>query len=191
MRGAVHRPEIELTEISTPVEMAADTLAFAATVRETSDSRASGLRSLTARVGSPAGTGEELAAGRFLLVHAPQRTAEWGGAFRIVTYVKAEVERDLGHDELLASVAWSWLIEALDRSGAEYSREGGTASRLLAEGFGQLADTEEYIDVELRASWTPHGDDLSPHLEAWADMVCTFGGLPPSGDDAIPLRRRS
>jgi hypothetical protein len=35
---------------------------------------------------------------------------------------------------------------------------------------------EEYIDVELRASWTPRGEDLSVHLEAWADMVCTFAG---------------
>ena len=54
---------------------------------------------------------------------------------------------------------------------------------------GQLADTEEYIDVELRASWTPRGEDLSVHLEAWADMVCTFAGLPPVTESVAVLRR--
>lgn len=133
---------------------------------------------------------DELATGRFILSYDPARDHEWGGVFRIVTYVKAQVERDLGHDELLASVAWSWLLEALDRSGAGYTREGGTASRVLAEGFGQLADTGEDIDVELRASWTPDGDDFGKHLEAWADMVCTFGGLPPVSDGVISLPGR-
>lgn len=60
---------------------------------------------------------------------------------------------------------------------------------MLSEGFGQLADTEEYIDVELRASWTPRGEDLSVHLEAWADMVCTFAGLPPVTESVTVLRR--
>ena len=75
--------------------------------------------------------------------------------------------------------AWTWLLEALERHRAGYSREGGTASRVLAEGFGLLGDQEEGADVELRASWTPDGSDVAPHLAAWADTVCTFAGLPP------------
>lgn len=181
LRRARCRPEIELVEISAPTPRAADSIAFSAAVHEPGASHPSAVASPASR--------RELAAGRFLLVHAPDRSAEWGDAFRIVTYVKAEVERDLGHDEMLAQVAWSWLLEALDRSGAGYSREGGTASRVLSEGFGQLADTEEYIDVELRASWTPRGEDLSAHLEAWADMVCTFAGMPPVTEGVAPLRR--
>lgn len=179
------RPEIELTEIIAPVTRASDSLAFAATVTEDPAS-ARGARVQDGRIDGP---GRELATGRFLLLHYPRRSAEWGDDFRIVTYVKAEVERDLGHDELMASVAWSWLLESLDRAGARYFREGGTASRLLSEGFGRLADTEEYIDVELRASWTPRGEDLGAHLEAWTDMVCTFGGLPPVTEGVFPLRR--
>lgn len=179
LRGARCRTEIELTEILAPTSRASDSMAFSAAVQEPTSVHPS-----IAASGEPA---RELAAGRFLLIHAPDRASEWGGAFRIVTYVKAEVERDLGHDGMLAQVAWSWLLEALDRTGARYSREGGTASRLLSEGFGQLADTEEYIDVELRASWTPWGEDLAPHLEAWADMVCTFAGLPPVPDGVVPL----
>lgn len=154
-----------------------DAVAFAATVTDG-----------TASIGR---TGpDELATGRFILSYDPARRHEWNGAFRIVTYVKAQVERELGHDELLASVAWSWLLEALDRNGAAYTREGGTASRVLAEGFGQLADTGEDIDVELRASWTPHDEEFGKHLEAWADMVCTFAGLPPVSDGIISLTGR-
>ena len=182
LRRAQCRSEIELTEISAPDARAADSIAFSATIREPASSHPS--------VAGSRDPVREQATGRFLLIHAPDRAPEWGGAFRIVTYVKAEVERDQGHDGMLAQVAWSWLLEALDRAGAGYSREGGTASRVLSEGFGQLADTEEYIDVELRASWTPSGEDLAAHLEAWADMVCTFAGLPQQTDrDAVvPLR---
>lgn len=181
LRRAQCRPEIELVEISAPTPRASDSVAFSATVVEPGSAHPSSQGSVE--------DARELATGRFLLIHAPDRGAEWGDAFRIVTYVKAEVERDLGHDEMLAQVAWSWLLEALDHSGAQYTREGGTASRVLSEGFGQLADTEEYIDVELRASWTPHGEDLSVHLEAWADMVCTFAGLPPVTESVTVLRR--
>lgn len=197
LRGARCRPEIELTEIIAPVTRASDSLAYAATVTEELiagpqlDGRpaaAAGPVPPTRRARA-GGTARELATGRFLLLHSPHRSAQWGDEFRIVTYVKAEVERDLGHDELMASVAWSWLLESLDRAGARYRREGGTASRLLSEGFGQLADTEEYIDVELRASWTPRGEDLGAHLSAWTDMVCTFGGLPPVTEGVRPLRR--
>lgn len=201
LRRARCRPEIELTEIIAPLTRASDALAYAATVTEelvveqlvagqpaTGGSGAAPATGLPARARADGST-RELATGRFLLLHSPPRRAEWGDEFRIVTYVKAEVERDLGHDELMASVAWSWLLESLDRAGARYRREGGTASRLLSEGFGQLADTDEYIDVELRASWTPCGEDLGAHLEAWTDMVCTFGGLPPVTEGIPPLRR--
>lgn len=181
LRRARCRPDIELVEISAPTPHAADSVAFSATVRAPCAAHPSAAGSTEAQT--------ELATGRFLLIHAPGRSLEWGDAFRIVTYVKAEVERELGHDEMLAQVAWSWLLEALDRSGAQYTREGGTASRVLSEGFGQLADTEEYIDVELRASWTPRGEDLAAHLEAWADMVCTFAGLPPVTEGVEPPRR--
>ncbi|NHU84347.1 DUF3000 domain-containing protein [Kocuria sp. JC486] len=176
LRGAQCRPEIELTEIPVPMGPS-DAVAFSATVADA-----------TAAIGrrEPG----ELATGRFILSYDPSRKNEWGGSFRIVTYVKAQVERDLGHDQLLASVAWSWLLEALDRNGAGYTREGGTASRVLAEGFGQLADTGEDIDVELRASWTPADEDFGKHLEAWADMVCTFGGLPPVTDGVVSLTGR-
>lgn len=180
LRAAQCRPEIELTQIDAPTG-SADSVAFSATVTQDT---ASGV-ALIGRTGT-----EELAAGRFILSHAPSRRAEWGGEFRIVTFVKAQVERDLGHDQMLASVAWSWLLEALGRNDAAYTGAGGTASRVVAEGFGQLADTGEDIDVELRASWTPTNTNYGAHLKAWADMVCTFAGLPPVSDHVVNLIRR-
>ena len=41
----------------------------------------------------------------------------------------------------------------------------------------------------MRASWTPLGD-LGEHLEAWATLLCTVGGLPPLPDGVAPLARR-
>ncbi|WP_387739238.1 DUF3000 family protein [Kocuria nitroreducens] len=122
---------------------------------------------------------DELATGRFVLLHDPSEPVAWGGAFRIVTWARAAAGREIGCDHTAGMIAWTWLLEALERHRAGYSREGGTACRVLAEGFGLLGDQEEGADVELRASWTPDGSDVAPHLAAWVDTVCTLAGLPP------------
>jgi hypothetical protein len=132
-----------------------------------------------ARAGTSCAPEDELATGRFVLLHDPSEPAAWGGPFRIVTWARAAAGREIGCDGTAGAMAWTWLLEALDRHRAGYSREGGTASRVLAEGFGLLGDQGEGADVELRASWTPDGADVAPHLAAWADTVCTFAGLPP------------
>lgn len=188
LRAAQCRPEIDVNQISVPMGPT-DSVAFSATVTDATASSAV-IQSHPGMIAIGTTGSDELAAGRFILSHAPSRSAEWGGEFRIVTFVKAQVERDLGHDHMLASVAWSWLLEALERNGAAFTGEGGTASRVVAEGFGQLADTGEDIDVELRASWTPTDQNFGAHLEAWADMVCTFAGLPPSTDGVVALTGR-
>lgn len=134
----------------------------------------------------------ELATGRFILLHDPDGSAVWDGTFRIVTYIRAELEPDIGNDELLGSVAWTWLVEALESHQAPYRSAGGTATRILSETYGTLAEREDSIEIELRASWTPVAVDVGSHLEAWSDMVCTFAGLPPlpEGVTALGHRRR-
>ena len=133
----------------------------------------------------------ELATGRFILLHDPDGSAVWDGEFRIVTYIRAQLEPEMGNDEMLGSVAWTWLVEALENHQAEYRSAGGTATRVLSESFGTLAERPGTIDIELRASWTPADRDITAHLEAWSDMVCTFAGLPPlpDGVSALPRRR--
>lgn len=133
---------------------------------------------------------EELATGRFILLYDPQGSEVWDGTFRIVTYIRAQLEADMGNDPLLGSVAWTWLVESLANHDAGYRSAGGTATRILSESYGTLADRPETIDIELRASWTPDAGQVQKHLEAWADMVCAFAGLPPLPDGVAPLPHR-
>ncbi|MDQ0028844.1 DUF3000 domain-containing protein [Arthrobacter bambusae] len=133
---------------------------------------------------------DELATGRFILLHDPDGSAVWDGEFRIVTYIRAQLEADMGNDAMLGSVAWTWLVDALENHSAPYRAAGGTATRILSESFGTLAERPETIDIELRASWTPASSDVQAHLEAWCDMVCTFAGLPPLPPGVTPLPNR-
>lgn len=131
--------------------------------------------------------GELLATGRFILLHDPAGQEAWGGTFRVVIYIRAELEPEMGNDPLLAEVAWTWLADSLAQHGVDFSHAGGTATRILSESFGSLESRESTNDVELRASWTPSGTRFGAHLEAWADMVCSFAGLPPLPDGVIAL----
>lgn len=128
-----------------------------------------------------------LATGRFILLHDPAGQQAWGGTFRVVIYIRAELDADMGNDPLLAEVAWTWLCDSLAQCGVSYSHAGGTATRILSESFGSLQERPASNTVELRASWTPTRARLGEHLEAWADMVCSFAGLPPLPDGVVAL----
>ncbi|WP_394940983.1 DUF3000 domain-containing protein [Psychromicrobium sp. YIM B11713] len=179
LRRANCRSELRLEEIPAPSRLAPYAVALGAEVFEA--------------VGISERTSSELATGRFILLHDPDGSALWDGTFRIVTYIRARLEADIGTDAMLGSVAWTWLVEALETHGARYRAAGGTATRILSESYGSLAGRPDAIDIELRASWTPETEKMKDHLEAWSDMVCTFAGLPPlpEGVSALPHRRRS
>lgn len=166
-----NRHGLRLEEIPAPARLAPYAVALEAEVRD---------------------DGEELATGRFILLHDPEPPAVWEGTFRIVTYIRAQLEPEMGNDALLGSVAWTWLVESLEKHHAPYGAAGGTATRVLSESYGTLAGRSDTIDIELRASWTPASPDLRAHLEAWCDMVSTFAGVPPlpAGVAALPRRRR-
>ncbi|MDQ4500894.1 DUF3000 domain-containing protein [Sinomonas sp. ASV322] len=185
LRAAVGRPELKLQEIPAPARLAPYAVALEAEVLEPS-----GLGRVAGHPAAPELASSELATGRFILLHDPEPPAVWQGTFRIVTYIRARLEPEMAEDSLLGSVAWTWLVEALEKHGAEYTAAGGTATRVLSESFGTLAGRRESIDIELRASWTPQGPAVRSHLEAWADMICTFAGLPPLPDGVAPLPRR-
>ena len=169
LRDATRRPELKLVEVPAPGRLAPFAVALGAEIIL---------------------DGKELATGRFILLHDPQGSPLWNGKFRIVTYVRAQLEADMGNDSLLGNVAWAWLIEALEAQGATYTNAGGTATRILSESYGTLACAPDAIDIELRASWTPVGNSLGSHLEAWANIVCTFAGLPPAPEGVTWLSRR-
>ena len=172
LRDARHRSELKLAEVPAPSRLAPYGVAIGAEVLL---------------------QGEEMATGRFILLHDPNGSELWGGTFRIVTYIRAQLEPDMGNDPLLGNVAWAWLVEALESHNARYSHAGGTATRILSESYGTLAARPDSIDLELRASWTPEGTSMTSQLEAWTTIVCTFAGLPPMPDGVrllAPRRRK-
>jgi hypothetical protein len=177
LRTARLRPEVRLSEAPAPQRIAPYSVALTADVLD--------------RAG-PTGTDpEEVSTGRFVLLHDPSAPVPWGGTFRAVTFVRAELEPEMGVDPVLGAVGWSWLLDALADRGAAYSNEGGTVTRVVAESFAALAERGSDVSIEIRASWTPQGDDLAAHLLAWTDLLCTVGGLPPlpDGVSALPGRR--
>jgi hypothetical protein len=174
LRDVRPRPELQLTEVPAPARIAPHAVALAGDVFQGDD---------------------ELATGRFILLHDPSAPPEWGGTFRVVTYARADLEADLGADPLLGQVSWTWLEDGLAGAGAQASRVGGTVTRVLSESYGDLADREPAVDVELRASWTADPDadgrvDVVTHLHAWAELLCTVAGLPPLPEGVSSLGRR-
>lgn len=117
------------------------------------------------------------ASGRFVLLHDPNSPAEWEGSFRIIALVKAEVDVEVGSDEMWSQVAWSWLEEALD--GLEHRARGGTVTKTVNESFGALQARPSDVHVEMRVSWTPLSSHIGPHIAAWTELLATCAGVPP------------
>lgn len=134
---------------------------------------------LSADVVSPGGL--DLATGRLVLLHDPDGHEAWDGVLRIVAFASAELDEQMGVDVLLPAVGWSWLTDALDERHAAYRAAGGTVTQTTSTRFGDLAGPNTTVGLELRASWTADDPDLSAHLLAFADLLCTAAGLPPEG----------
>jgi hypothetical protein len=99
----------------------------------------------------------DVAWGRLVLLYDPDGQQGWDGAFRLVAYVRAEVEPEIAADPLLGEVGWSWLSEALDAHVPGYAVPSGTVTRAITEGFGAKKGEVPLTGFELRASWSPVG----------------------------------
>jgi len=136
---------------------------------------------------------EELADGRLVILHDPDGQDVWEGSTRCVAYVQADVDVEIASDPMLPAVGWSWLIDALEASGAGHVAAGGTVTRTTSERFGALTAHPTAAEVEIRASWSPATDDLGPHLVAFTELMCLAAGLPPMPPGVVPMpatRRR-
>ena len=102
----------------------------------------------------PAGSDEETASGRMILLFDPDGVDAWGGSLRIVVFATCELDTEIAQDPLLPEVAWSWLTESLEASGAGYSALGGTVTATSSTRFGDIAGPQRADDLEMRASWT-------------------------------------
>jgi hypothetical protein len=139
--------------------------------------------------------GHDLSTGRIILLHDPAGNDSWDGTFRCVAYVRAEIELEMITDPALADVGWSWLTEALAAHGASYASASGTVTRVATDSFGAMSDDSGTAQIEIRASWTPQLTqerlEITGHVEAWGELLCTAAGLPPvpEGVTAMPSRR--
>jgi Protein of unknown function (DUF3000) len=141
--------------------------------------------------------GADVAWGRLVLLYDPDGQEGWDGVFRLVAYIRADVEPEIAADPLLGEVGWSWLSEALDAHVPGYAVPSGTVTRVITEGFGAKRDELPLTGFELRASWSPTGPgnraddndldslDLSTHISAWCDCLSAAAGLEPPGTRAL------
>ena len=155
IRRAKPRAELVVTEIPAPGGLAPWSIALAADV-------------------TPAGHGadSDYGTGRFILLYDPAAPEAWGGVFRVVCFVQAPLETEIGLDPFLASVAWS---------------------RILSTGFGDLESQGDGAQIELRASWTPLDHHVTAHVEGWSELLCMLAGFPPTieGVSVLSTRRAS
>jgi Protein of unknown function (DUF3000) len=160
----------------------------------------------TATAATVSREGADVAWGRLVLLYDPEGPEGWHGCYRLVSYLRAEVDPEIAADPMLGQVGWSWLIEALDARVPGYAMPSGTVTRVITEGFGAKQDERPLTGFELRASWSPvgpdgargtpgragsgdHGDldtiDLSAHIAAWCDCLSAAAGLEPPGTRAL------
>jgi hypothetical protein len=177
VRHAVLRPEVVVDEMPAPQRIAPHSFAISGDVLVGDD---------------------ELATGRFILLHDPAGNDAWGGTFRCVTFARADIDAEMAADPVLPSVGWSWLTEALEAYGSDYAAASGSVTVVRSEGFGEMEADGSDAQIEVRASWTPLHDaaadspapELGSHAAAWSNLLCAIAGLPPLAPGVVPLQRR-
>ncbi|SDP17288.1 Protein of unknown function [Nakamurella panacisegetis] len=160
------RPEIEIGELPAPTRLAPWSHALSAEVVWGGDR-------------------PESASGRLVLLHNPDGVAAWDGTLRIVIFLTAEVDDEIARDPLLPDVAWSWLTDCLELSGAGYTALGGTVTSTSSTRFGDIAGPGRTDDLEIRASWTATDTQTGLHLVAFTELLAIAAGLPPEGVASI------
>jgi hypothetical protein len=172
LRTFTPRSEVMLTEVPAPQKLATFAFAFSADVSN----------------GLLGEKEDEIANGRFVLLHEPGGQATWDGEFRCVTFVSADVDPIMQEDPLLPEVGWSWFLE--------YNSPSGTVTRVTSASFGKLSPRKNEAEIEIRASWTPivtHPTLIIDHIDSWCKLICDVAGLPPipEGVSAITSNRRN
>lgn len=126
--------------------------------------------------------------GRLILLHSPQAEESWEGSMRLVAYIQADMDDAVAADPLLPDVAWQWLNESLSDAAAGYTNLGGTVTSTSSVRFGEIGGPPRAYQLEMRASWTAEGLDLSSHVEAFAAVLAHVAGLPPEGVTELGAR---
>jgi hypothetical protein len=136
------------------------------------------------------------AGGRLVLLHDPAGQDGWSGRYRIVSYVRGEIEEELATDPMLIEIGWSWLKESLAKNKCTYLAESGTVTQIRSASFGSLDKRENENEIEIRASWTPisdsgnndiSGSEIKAHIHAWISVLEIAAGLSPLPEGVTQL----
>jgi Protein of unknown function (DUF3000) len=192
------RPEVDFDSQPPPRKLAPYAAAIGATVHEP---RPGGRAGAGTRPAGAQDADTEIGWGSFVLLYDPASQPGWAGPFRMIAYVRADLEPEIAADPLIGEVGWSWLTEALDARAAGYRQVSGTVTRVVTEGFGAKQGQPVATGFELRASWSPAepgparpaapprvSPDLAGHVAAWCDVLCAASGLPPLPAGVSALR---
>ena len=120
LRAFTPRHEIILEEVPAPQKLAMYSFAFSVDVSN----------------GRTDDEEDELASGRFVLLHEPGGQDTWEGEFRCVSFVRADVDNAMQEDPSLPEFGWGWFLSALDgliaRSRLQVEPSHGYRAPLLA-----------------------------------------------------------
>lgn len=119
---------------------------------------------------------DTIGSGRFVLLHDPAGHPGWRGTWRVVCYLRADVEEHMASDPLLPEVAWSWMTEAWQLHTVAMAEESGTVTCNQSRPFGDIGDRIPTADIEVRVSWTPRADDnglidVEANVQAWLHVM--------------------
>ncbi|MEJ6761724.1 MAG: DUF3000 domain-containing protein [Candidatus Planktophila sp.] len=180
LRTFTPRSEITLEEVPAPQKLATYSFAFTADISN----------------GLTGDAEDEVASGRFVLLHEPGGQDTWEGDFRCVTFMRADVDSQMQEDPLLPEVGWNWLLDSLQATGARLNAPSGTVTRVSSASFGKLSPRNDDSEIEIRASWSPvikSVEEIFSHVEGWCNLMTEVAGLPPIPDGVASIssaRRR-
>ena len=182
LRTITPRSEIILEEVPAPQKLATYSFAFTADV--------------SAQPHLDSSESDEVASGRFVILHEPGGQDTWEGEFRCVTFVRADVDPVMQQDPLLPEVGWSWFLEALESEECTLASPSGTVTRVSSASFGKLSPRNDESEIEIRASWTPaiaEPIEIMRHIAGWCRLISGVAGLEPIPDGVSTItsaRRR-
>jgi hypothetical protein len=162
LRSVTPRSEIILEEVPAPQKLATFSFAFTADVSN----------------GLLGDAEDEIASGRFVLLHEPGGQDTWEG------------DEAMQDDPLLPEVGWSWLLDSLSEAGCEFNAPSGTVTRVSSASFGKLSPRNDESEIEIRASWSPlikDSNEMMAHVLAWCNLLGEVAGLPPVVEGVAPI----
>jgi hypothetical protein len=178
LRAFTPRAEVVLEEVPAPQKLATYAFAFSVDVSN----------------GKLGDEENELASGRFVLLHEPGGQESWEGEFRCVTFLRADLDQAMEQDPMLPEFGWSWFLTAMEIAECEIAAVSGTVTRVSSASFGKLSPRTNGSEMEIRASWTPitkEPAEIINHIAAWCTLICEVAGLleTPAGVSTISPQR--